>query len=728
MDIAVRMSSLASTLTDIAPVYEIPDDDLIGEVLVPAMSHADEVWVGSGYFSSCCLAQVAPGLADFIVGGEAPLKLLISPEISPEDWAAIKKGVTTEQALVDQLAADIFGNGDLSESALAEHTKECFTYLIAAQRIELRFVLMESGIYHKKQWLIREDEAWLAVHGSGNATSRGLLVNGEQMTVDRAWADGPAAKQRVEKLVAQWQRQWDNEHPRSLTLNASAGLQFADRGSQPDRVPTVGDFWEAWRRDHAAGLEPHLPSDAPLPQRNLLEMPLDLEWRTGQYAHQGVAVDAFFHAGGTGILAIATGGGKTRTALIASVEAQHQHAGPMLIVVLVPSRPLMKQWADDIRDFGISSTLPSTANRTNRRKQLQEIEVALEVGSARTEIMVVTNSLFARDDDIRGLLDRLSSKVKVFLIGDEMHNLGAPRVFDALPKRADLRLGLSATPVRQYDPDGTDKLFAYFGPPVYEFGLADAIRSGCLTPYEYHLHEVPMSDQELDKWTELTEELGKAGFMVDDDGRSVVPSARAERLLRERRAVLEQASAKIGILRELLLGLGPSSIARCLIYTSAKGTVLNQPRQIEEVNRMLSTLGIISHQFTGEETAYRNAGDWLEAFGRGDYQVLTAMKVLDEGIDIPHTDTAFLLASSAVQREWVQRRGRILRRAADKTIAKLHDFMVVPPDAESPASQAILKNELRRAEEFASLAENEWDNNGPRSIMSHYESLAWTRS
>lgn len=722
------MTGLIAALSNIAPVYEIPDDDLIGEVLVPAMSHADEVWVGSGYFSSCCLAQVAPGLADFIVGGEAPLKLLISPEISPEDWAAIKKGVTTEQALVDQLATDIFGEGGLSESALVEHTKECFAYLIAAQRLELRFVLMESGIYHKKQWLIREDKVWVAVHGSGNATSRGLLVNGEQMTVDRAWADGSAAKHRVEKLVTQWQRQWDSKHPRSLTLSASAGLQFAGRGSQLDRVPTVGDFWEAWQRDHAAGLEPDLPRGAPLPQRNLLEMPLDLEWRMGRYAHQGVAVDAFFRAGGTGILAIATGGGKTRTALIAGVEAQHQHTGPMLIVVLVPSRPLMKQWADDIREFGISPTLPSTANRTDRRKQLQEIEVALEVGSPRTEIMVVTNSLFARDDDIRGLLDHLSSRVKVFLIGDEMHNLGAPRVFDALPKRADLRLGLSATPVRQYDPDGTDKLFEYFGPPVYEFGLADAIRSGCLTPYEYHLHEVPMSDQELDKWTELTEELVKAGFKVDDDGRSVVPSAKAERLLRERRAVLEQASAKIGLLRRLLLEMGPSNIARCLIYTSAKGTVLNQTRQIEQVNQMLSMLGIISHQFTGEETAYRNANDWLEAFGRGDYQVLTAMKVLDEGIDIPHTDTAFLLASSAVQREWVQRRGRILRRAANKAIAKLHDFIVVPPDTVSSASQAILRSELRRAKAFARLSENEWDNDGPHSVISRYESLVWTRS
>ena len=128
------MTGLLAALTDVAPVYEIPDDDLIGEVIVPAMSHADEVWVGSGYFSSHCLAQVAPALADFIERSEAPLKLLISPQISSKDRAAIKKGVTTEQDLADRLAEEIFEGGAFSESALVEHTRECFAYPIAAGR------------------------------------------------------------------------------------------------------------------------------------------------------------------------------------------------------------------------------------------------------------------------------------------------------------------------------------------------------------------------------------------------------------------------------------------------------------------------------------------------------------------------------------------------------------------------------------------------------------------
>ncbi len=723
-----RMTGLMTTLAEIYPIYEIPDDDLIGEVLVPAMLHADEVRIGTGYFSSHCLAQVAPGLAAFIATKEAPVKLLISPEVSSEDREAIEQGITRPQHVVDRVAAELFGNGEPSESALVHHTRECLSYLIATERLDLRFVLMESGIYHKKQWLFRASDSWMAVHGSGNATTRGLLVNGEQMSVDRAWCDGAAAQRRVEKLVGQWKRQWENEHPRSLTLTASEGLQFAALRSSPTHIPTVDDFWEAWRRDHAVGLEPELPLGAAPQPSKLLRIPPGLEWRTGRYAHQGAAVDALFEAHGRGVLAIATGGGKTRTALIATVEAQQRHAGPVLVFVLVPSRPLLRQWAQDVRDFGLEPVIPGAARGEQRQRQLQEIEVALSPDRPRTEVMILTNSLFARDDEVQGLVERLPSRVQVVLIGDEMHNLGAPVIFHRLPERANLRLGLSATPVRQYDPDGTDKLFGYFGEPVFEFGLGDAIKAGCLTPYEYHLHEVTMSDREADKWTELTEELRKAGFKFDDDGQSIALTAKAERLLRDRRAVLEQASAKVEVLRELLLAMGPSNIQRCLVYTSAKRAVLDKRRQIEQVNEMLSALEIVSHQFTSAETSARDAARWLESFGRGDYQVLTAMKVLDEGIDIPQTDTAFLLASSAVQREWVQRRGRILRTAPGKTLARLHDFIVVPPDQDSAAGASILRGELRRAEEFASLAENEWDDDGPRSVIWRYESLAWARS
>ena len=305
--------------------------------------------------------------------------------------------------------------------------------------------------------------------------------------------------------------------------------------------------------------------------------------------------------------------------------------------------------------------------------------------------------------------------------------MGAQTFLGNLPEFFEHRIGLSATPIRQYDPDGTDELFDFFGgPPVFEFSLREAIESGCLVPYRYYLNVVEFNSEEMDYYEELTVQLARAGFRVMDNGVTIGLTPRVAALLLKRRALVEQADAKLQALRQALTDMNPLSITKTLIYTSAKPTVLGKPRQITAVNRMLQELSINSHQYTADETGTAQSQDYLDLFGFGDYQVLTSMKVLDEGVDIPETDTAFLLASSTVEREWVQRRGRILRNAPGKRFAHVHDFIVVPPDVESSAGKSLLKSELRRASAFADLAENEFDADGPSAIIRELESQIWT--
>lgn len=714
-----KANGLSGALQDVLPVYDVPADDLVGEVLIPGMSAAREVRIGSGFFNSEALAQIAPGLAAFITHGDQPLRLLISPDISDEDLHAIERGTREPQSVVEQATTRLLDGAALSPSAVVAHTLECLSYLLASGRLELRVVLMKRGIFHKKIWLLHGD-AWCAVHGSSNVTKPGLLVNGEQMTVDRPWMDGPSSQRRVELLLEQWNKHWENRYPNALTLQVPDALRFALRHN--DAAPTIEDFWTAWKLDFAQGLAPQLPIgyQGPSPL-HLLHIPSGMNWQTGKYKHQGTAVRAYLDADGCGTIEMATGGGKTKTSLIAAAELQNQQLGAMLVVILVPSKPLMLQWADDVRDFGVEPTLPSRLTGHRRATRYEEILAALSGSNPRTEVLVVTNSLFASDQTLRALIDGLDANVRTMLIGDEMHNLGVPTFLNQLPERFDYRLGLSATPMRQYDPAGTAALFDFFGPRVSTFDLEQAIESGCLTPYRYHLHPVELTDDEMNKYTELTEQLRSAGFHYTNDDAPAVSNPKIERLLRERRAVLEQASAKIARLRDLLLEIEPRRIRRTLIYTSGKATVLADERQITIVNCVLAELGIISHQYTGAETSRADSRALLDKFAAGDYQVLTAMKVLDEGVDIPQTDTAFILASSTVRREWVQRRGRILRCFPGKESATLHDFLVVPPDLTSTGGRAVLRGELARAEEFAGLAENEWDSGGPRSVIAPYE-------
>ena len=715
--------SFSSHFRRVRPAYEIPSQNLVGEVLVPAMRLCDELRIEAGFFSSRCLAQIAPGLAAFVNDTKGILQLMASPEISEEDQEAIRRGVSDPQTVLEQAMDKLFESARLSESAIERHSVETLSFLVASGRLEMRVVLMSRGMYHKKIWLFRSADQWLAVHGSGNATERGLLVNGEQMSIDRAWMDGPRSAERVAVFLDQWSRRWQNQDVASLTIDVSQSLHVM-RAHARLTPPTVDDFWEAWRRDNDAGLEPDLPRGYTIePISHRLRVPDWLEWREGTFAHQGPAVDAVLERGG-GILSIATGGGKTKTALIASTELQRDYDGHLCVAILAPSRPLIRQWADDVRDFDMEPVVLTGMNPLQRLEELDRLSIAFGTSQPRTEVLLMTNALFSQKGSIvREWLEGLPDSVGRVLIADEVHNLGSSTFISNQPDFFEYRIGLSATPIRQYDPDGTDQLFEFFGgKPVFEFTLRDAISAGCLVPYRYYLHPVEFDGAEMEHYDDLSEQLVRAGFRITDDGQTVGLTPKVERLLRERRALVEQAGSKLIALEQVLWQMNPNSIRKTLIYTSAKPTALDKPRQITAVNRLLQDLRITSHQYTAEETGTSKSQGFLQRFGSGDYQVLTSMKVLDEGIDIPQTDTAFLMASSTVEREWVQRRGRILRNAPGKEFANLHDFIVIPPDTGSPSGTSLLRSELRRASAFADLAENEYDPDGPRTVIRNLES------
>lgn len=712
-------------LESVLPAYEIPVDDLVGEVLVPGLREAEEVRIAAGFFSSRCLAQIAPGLSAFIASGYGKIRVLISPEIGPEDREAIGKGLRDPGEALNDFVIQLLVEADHGSADLPRHCQQCLSFLVASNRLDLRFVLMDSGMYHKKQWLLRDGGAWLAVHGSGNATLRGLLLNGEQMTIDRTWRDGPAAETRVSRFLEQFERQWQGLVPHSLTVQAEPTLAFlADRHTQGlTEPPSVADFWRAWMADHEAGLEPPLPPNAlPPASHQRLAVPSDLSWREGRFEHQGRAVDAFLKEG-RGIFSIATGGGKTKAALIAASAIQDREDSSLLLVILAPSRPLVRQWADEIRLFGVPPVVLSGQNRRSRVAVLDGVEAALRGDTGHSEALVATGSLFGSDETFREWLDRMSRFVPTVLIADEVHNFGTPTFLDHQPEDIQYRLGLSATPMRQYDPEGTARLAQYFGDSLIEFSLGDAIRTGCLVPYDYHVHEVQLSGEEFDLYLELTQRLGRLGFLVDDDGATPGLNPRIESLLRQRRAVLEQAEGKLSILDNLLQRAGTRSVRRTLIYASAKPPVLDRPRQIDRVNELLAELGVISHQLTSRETSDSSANAILDAFGRGEYQVLTAMKVLDEGVDVPQTETAVLLASSTVRREWIQRRGRVLRTWNGKEAASLHDFLVVPPSIEDEVSRRLVRSELERITEFGRFSRNEFDPDGSVEVERRLERL-----
>jgi superfamily II DNA or RNA helicase len=707
-------------LDRLRPLYTVPGDDLIGEVLVPAMASCSSVRCMAGFFHSSAFRHLAPGLAAFVNGTAGAFRLLISPALDDADRAALRSASTDPDEVLARAALTILKEAGLSASALEQHTLDCLGYLLAAGRLFIRFVLMpDGGMFHPKVWLFKSDADVVAAHGSSNATTAGLLFNFEAVSIDRSWS-GPEALERVVALEGVFERLWQGHEPSTLTIDLPTGLDLATPLGLSDRPPTIDDFWRAWHVDAAAGLAPPLPAGHQLPAVNpvffgdeALAIPAGLQWQSGPFSHQGRAVAAWEAAGGKGLLSMATGSGKTVTSLICAARLQDT-AAPLLVVVAAPYRPLVEQWADEVRDFGVEPANLARLDGRERARVVRDAVMRLERKVSRVEAIVMTHE-FLLSDAFDGLLADVPDGLATLLIADEVHNLGRPRFLARPPERFDHRLGLSATPVLQYNEEGTQAIADFFGETVFEFSLKDAI-GVCLVPYNYYLHPVELAPDEEQQWDELTEKLIRAGFRGSDDGKSEgTLSAEVVALLVKRRAVLEGAAAKVSALVAEMKSGGLDEVRHTLVYCSDK-----RPEQLIAVNRALMDEGMFVRQITAEETVdRRRTSEILDDFALGDYQVITCKRVLDEGVDLPQVRTAYLLASSTVRRQWIQRRGRILRRcdAVGKRLAHLHDFLVVPSEPESPSGGAILRQELERARAFAELSANAGGPTGPFATM-----------
>lgn len=694
-------------------MYQVPRQDLVREVIVPALATSTSIRCMVGYFDSRSFRALAPGLAAFINRPNGQIRLLASPVITEADQQAIRDAVDDPEEIIARVAREIFAEARMSEEVLVRHHYDCLAYLLARGRLELRLVLMRTqGLFHPKVWLFADGEDTVALHGSSNATTPGLLYNFETVRLERPWRSADAM-QSVAEFEGLFDRVWCRQDKDTIVVDLPEAVRLdLLRDGETRPVPTLDEFLAAWRADHAsADLGESVCKQQTDPAR--LVIPPDLEWERGPFAHQGAAVHAWEEAGGRGIVAMATGAGKTITALICATRQLQSHA-PLLVIISAPYRPLVQQWQDEVRAFGVEPLELSHLSGDDRTRRLSQAVRELRFGLADVHVAVVTTD-FLVDSRFRRVLDAVPDSIETMLIGDEVHNLGAAGFVNDTPQRFDRRLGLSATPERQYDSAGTAELFAFFGGtgPVYEFDLRQAIRVGCLVPYTYHLHPVELAEDEADEYEHLTAELQKAGFRGDDEDSS---DDRIRRLLVKRRAVVENAAAKVEELRRLLITADPRRLRHTLVYTSDKN-----PAQLDMVNHLLrEELDVLFHQLTAAETANKSkTGAILDRFAAGDIQVLTCKRVLDEGVNIPQVTTAYLLASSTVQRQWVQRRGRILRRCAaiSKSVARLHDFIVVPPDPTTPAGRSILRGERMRARAFAEAADNAGGEDNPFAVI-----------
>lgn len=710
-DRTVDTSASLRTLDDCKLKWRLPEDPIAEAVLIPGLREAEGFDCMVGFFGGQALRQLAPGLASFISRGNAPMRLLVSPLLTEDDLAGIKAGLTlTEEVLADAVGATLTDEVALTD-ALANHTLQCLAYLLAAGRLQMKVVLVAGGIFHVKEWILQAGDDIVVLSGSANFTSRAITRNIESLHLHRSWRDIDNLDTCTES-VAEFELLWNNRKHNATVIDLPSAvadelIQTYDSG----RPPTEDDYARAVEEsDQAAKASGTRPS---------FSVPGHLDIESGPYAHQGRAVAAWERNDRHGIIAMATGAGKTISALVAAHRLMSDK-GHLLIVIAVPTKPLVTQWVAECIDFGLRPVVAPSLGKAKRLRAIQHALDNIEFGVSEAETIITTNDGLV-DPDVALLLAGFSGNA--LLIADEVHNLGGVQRFLADPPSwPQARLGLSATPVRQYDDDGSKFLVDYFGDVVFEFGLDEAI-GVCLVPYDYFVQRVRLTHDETESYAALSERIRRqvainGGQLNTDDVQLTI-------LLNQRRLILETAAGKLTRLERLLDDAGPGAVRRALFYATDK-----DPQQLVEVNEILRHRRIRAHQITDAETSRgRLMSATMKAFATGVLHALTAKRVLDEGLNVPQIDTAYILASTTVTKQWVQRRGRVLRPspATGKTHAVIHDFIVLPP-VDIPLDEdakRLVAGELARCDEFARLARNRASSDGPYGVINEvrYEYL-----
>ena len=432
--------------------------------------------------------------------------------------------------------------------------------------------------------------------------------------------------------------------------------------------------------------------------------------------YQVKAIDTWMSKGCRGIFDMATGTGKTYTALGALAKLSEKLRNHLAVVIVCPYQHLVEQWVEDICAFGVKPLI--CYSRYNWKKTLARMISDYSLGITDNFCVITTNATFVTP----AMQNELAKMNGDFcLVVDEAHNFGSKKQIACMSEKFNFRLALSATIVRHHDEYGTQRLFDYFGDKCIEYTLKEAITAGKLTPYYYYPVLVSFNEEELHEYVEITDKVAKILKKVPhgDD----LPQS-AERLLIKRARIIAGAQEKVVKLKEVITPYQNAN--HLLVYcgaTRVESLYLNETaidsddqRQIDEATSLLgNVLGMRVTQFTAAEDS-KQRELIKEQFSKGEIQALVAIKCLDEGMNIPGIETAFILASSTNPKEYIQRRGRVLRKAPGKQYAKIYDFITLPRPLDEYSFQSsiqaelsLVKREVERMRDFQELSENPSD-------------------
>lgn len=678
-----------------------------------------------GYFSSSAINVLSLGFAMFLANG-GKVRLVINHFLSKNDKAAILKGLDSSDG--DYLYS--FKDIELIRSHLnsyGEHFFNCLSWLIANDRICIVSVrpIDNDGMAHFKSGVFSDGENQVSFSASCNFTYRGLISNLEKVSIKRSWVS------EIERIAIHEEQKYFEE-----IFSGSSG--FVEYVPSEDIIEVVRkEFGNKDLEELLVQEKDLLSKKKQLQSSYKLKMAIQkaeeeivsfrkrprFPFPNGPRDYQREAYHNWVANGMQGILAMATGTGKTITALNCILnEVQKSEDKVYHAFILAPTITLVEQWAEEAKSFNFQDIITVSSRSKWESRLATTLSTSKRIPTS--FIVIGTYASFIRER-FHKYIKKLPDDT--IFIADEAHNVGAKSVIERLKAiTIKKRIGLSATPKRIYDPEGSKEMEYFFGdeePYTYSYSMEKAITNGILCQYDYHPHLVQLTNYELEEYAEITKKLAR---LFGSNGEGFENHEIAERLLLKRKRIIHKAENKLPKVLEILQRRyeAEGNLKYTFVYVPEgfvnaiednDDVVESNEENLRIIKQYTRAIGNIDHNILVNQfvSGMPDREDVLDQFKQGRIQVIASMKCLDEGVDIPRAEHAIFCSSTGNPRQFIQRRGRILRRHPDKHKATIHDLVVIPDlSMSSKGSETynlernLVKKEIERVMYFASLSQN----------------------
>lgn len=699
-------------------LYQTDTDHIPLEFFDRVFPVAKRIDITLGYFSSKAIRELATSIALFVHGG-GKLRIITNQFFNKEDYDNLFGNIGLEE---EEKFINLFDDVNELESSLSKHDKhffDCLKFLQAKERLEIIPVRYNSGLAHQKNFILYDsEENIVGASGSVNFTLAGIFSNSENLPIYLSWL-GERDLGPIEGLIESFDKIYNKEN-KSFTYLEKSQLELVIQkiGNNKEVDELLIDSQELLE-SVSLGLKSKIEEI----KRNRKEIFNEYVTRVSLLPripsgfvprdYQVNAYEKWLENSKQGIFNMATGTGKTLTSLNIVLE-EFKKNGFLNLFILVPTSVLLDQWIEECKYFNIINLI--TSKNRDYQYRLKKLSSRItEDGKAENFVFITTYSNYS-GNSFQNLMNRINFPEATYIF-DECHNVGTKSMLKCLPENLKYKIGLSATPQRMFDDGGNERMYSYFNsrPECFTFtySMSKAIKNHKLCEYNYYPRFCYLNDEELVNYKSFTPRI-----MANLDPLTNKFNEEGERLLMLRKQIIHKASNKLNTLREIIKSL--DNLDYTFIYAPEGMLVddyegvqeeLEDRHIIKQYTDAVNALGYRARSLTGFNNDRENS---LRSFKEGRLQTLVAMKVLDEGVNIPITRRAIFCSSTGNPRQFIQRRGRVLRRhdESNKKYAEIHDILVLPynpfinKEEINPIEKRIIYSEIIRAADFAYAAKN----------------------